>query len=161
MSWRRTERDRLAVLLRVLEFAVERLDAALQGGFELRQVAHQDDQVRSAGVRSAEWMAAAHAAVSHSALRILHSALERPSLRLGALGFQFLHRFAAEAVQFADGQQDFPSRQFFSSPSLKGVPPRRPSCSRSRSVVRGWLLAPGQRHRGGEADHVAQLVARR
>ena len=49
-----TVSHRLAILLRVLELAVKRLHATLQGGVELLKVTHQHDQVRSAerGVRS-------------------------------------------------------------------------------------------------------------
>jgi hypothetical protein len=35
--------DRLAVLPRVLKFAIEGFDAALEGGLELGKVADQDD----------------------------------------------------------------------------------------------------------------------
>ena len=44
-----THRDRFAIFLRVFKFAINRLHAALQRGFELRQIADEDDQFRSSG----------------------------------------------------------------------------------------------------------------
>ena len=78
--------NRLAILLGVLEFAVESFYAALQGGVELPKVAHHDNQVRSAecGVRS--WRDRGLA--NYSWFRPIHPLTEAPPLRQGADGQQ-------------------------------------------------------------------------
>jgi hypothetical protein len=55
---------------------------------------------------------------------------------------KFRHDLAAQAVQFAHRQHALRrTKSFSSAPSLNGVPPSRPSCSRNFSLVSGSFSA--------------------
>jgi hypothetical protein len=104
------QRNRIAILLRVFKFAVNRRDAASQRRLQLRQRADEDDQFRvcSSGRKSAHSSRRQRriSSVGWSLLTSAATVQECPSLRQRPPAFQFRHDFAAQPVQFADGQHD-------------------------------------------------------
>src|SRR5690349_24947615 len=88
------ECDRLAIFLRVLEFAIHRRYAALQCSFQLRQRTDENDQPRTCSSRREEALTGFR--VFRWSL-LTSAATEFPSLRQGALPFQFRRHVAAGA----------------------------------------------------------------
>ena len=96
----------------------------------------------------------------NSALRTPRSALEAPSLRLGAQRFQFLHRVAAQAVQLADGQHHVAFQTVLQLAQLERRAAQPPELPSQPVAGERLLLRRGQRHRRVAADHVAQFIPR-
>ena len=96
----------------------------------------------------------------NSAFRTPHSAFEAPSLRLGALGLQFPHRLAAQAVQLADGQQNVAGQGVLQLAQFERRAAQAPKLLAQAVSGERLLFGPGERHRRVEADHVAEFVPR-
>src|ERR1035438_2619291 len=98
--------------------------------------------------------------LGNSAFRIPRSAFEAPSLRLGALGLQFPHRFTAQAVQLADGQQNIAGQGVLQLAQFERCAAQATKLLAQALGRERLLFSPVERHRRVEADHMPELVAR-
>jgi hypothetical protein len=82
--------------------------------------------------------------------------IDIPPFGLRTECFQFATNSRRRRFNSLTGSITSPARKFFSSPSLNGVPPSRPSCSRNFSAVSGTFSA----FASGMADSALNDIAR-
>ena len=153
------QRDSLAVFFWVFKFAINRLCAAFQRGFELRQIANENDQLRPLPLVVERLESIWKFLVRADSRRLLQS-FNRHRFRCARSFPNSTTISRRKRFNSLTGSKTSPARKFLNSPSLNGVPPSRPSCSRNFSSVQRQLFSLRQRHGGFDFGNMAGFIAR-
>ena len=116
----------VAIFLQILEITVNRLHAALQRRFKLREIAYENDQLCRSGRRKEALvqfgLRTSDFGFDPSLLTSAATDQNRPPFRLRAQPFQFGHHCAPQPVQFADWQQHLAGQRILQLAELERRP---------------------------------------